>query len=136
VQSATVDYLEVSHHDARGRRGDALMRTLQTERLEASKRVLDSRTCNLVLWVNYVAKRYWIDVGGFKIEDRCFGLELMGADGQTIPWDFASDCVKAACSVREGASVTDADFEAGIDSMMDCWNEYSKTWSDCLDLCP
>jgi hypothetical protein len=254
VQSATVDYLEVSHHDARGRRGDASMRTLQTERLEASGRVLDGRACNLVLWVNYTTKAYWIDVGGFKledvprsgqvlievtdangtrrvsdpttgdrdvikpvrfegrytnddpeilegtfdanvepppgvdlsyqtiggmvewslfrgacpdveeaclneakgilhvclftqgvhqldcdmdkIEDRCFGLDLMGADGQTIPWDSARDCVKAACSVREGASVTDADFEAGIDSMMDCWNEYSKTWSDCLDLCP
>ena len=34
VQSATVDYLEVSHHDARGRRGDALMRTLQSLTLD------------------------------------------------------------------------------------------------------
>jgi len=69
VHSATVDYLEVSHHPARGRRGDALIRTLQTERLEASKRTLDSQACNLVSWVNYVAKRHWIEVGGFKLED-------------------------------------------------------------------
>ena len=254
MQSATVDYLEVSQHDGQGRRGDATIRTLQTERLEASGRVLDSQACNLVFWVNYAAKRYWIEVGGFKLEDvprsglvlieiidangtrrtsqpttgdhdvieplrfqgrytvndpeilegtldanvepppgvdlsyktiggmvewnlfrgvcpdveeacikkavttlsaclfvqgvheldcdldkietTCFGLELQGFDRKPIPWDFARDCVKAACSVREGASVTDSAFEAGIDSMMDCWNAYSKTWPDCIDLCP
>ncbi len=255
VQSATVDYLEVSHHDARGRRGDASIRTLQTERLEVSERTLDSRTCNLVFWVNYAAKRYWIDVGGFRLEDvprsglvlieitdangtrrvsepatgdhdviepvrfqgrytdnepetfegtfdanvepppgvnlsyetmggmvewslfrgecpdveeacveradrmlnaclfntavheldcdmetienSCFGLELVGADGQLQPLGYSrEECVEAACSIREGASVTDSAFEAGIDSMLDCWNEFSKTWSDCIDLCP
>jgi hypothetical protein len=69
VQSATVDYLQISHHEARGRRGDAFIRTLQTERLEASGRTLDSRACKLVFWVDYAAKRYGIEVGGFKLED-------------------------------------------------------------------
>ncbi len=253
VQSATVDYLEVSHHDARGRRGDASMRTLQTERLEASGRTLDSRACNLVLWVNYAAKRYWIEVGGFKLEDvprsgqvlieagtrrvsvpttgdhdvivpvrfegrytggdpeilegtydanvepppgvdlsyetvggmvewslfrgacpdvkeacvknaesvlspclfiqgvhqldcgdrdrveiDCFGLELVGPDGQPQPRspEYARDCVEDACSFSEGDPGTEADLEAAIDDLMDCWNEYSKTVSDCNDLCP
>jgi hypothetical protein len=257
VQSATVDYLEVSHHDARGRRGDASMRTLQTERLETSGRVLDSRACNLVLWVNYTTKEYWIDVGGFKLEDvprsgqvlievtdangtrrvsdpttgnrdvikpvrfqgryterepeilegtfdanvepppgvdlsyqtiggmvewslfrgacpeveeaclhqaaialqgcvevnqgvhwlacdmemidsECFNLELvLPLDSQPIPSpDFVRDCVKAACKSIEGYTLTDSDFEAGIDAMMDCWHEYWKTRSDCDDLCP
>lgn len=256
AQSATVDYLEVSKHDARGRRGDATIRTLQTDRLEASERVLDSRACNLVFWVNYAAKRYWIEVGGFKLEDvprsglvlievtdangtrttsqpttgdrdvikplrfqgryterdpeilsgtfdanidpppgvelsyqtiggmvewnlfrgecpdvkeacvdranqllheclldpafrkldcdiekidsECLKLNLVSLiDRQPIPSPMLSnDCVKAACSVREGVSVTDADFEADINAMVDCWNEYSKTMVDCDRLCP
>jgi len=69
VESATVDYLEVSHHDARGRRGDASIHTLQTERIEASGRTLDGKACNLVLVVDHSAKRYWTEVGGFKLED-------------------------------------------------------------------
>jgi len=258
VQSATVDYLEVSHHDARGRRGDASIRTLQTERLEASKRTLDSQACNLVLWVNYVAKRYWIEVGGFKLEDvprsgqvlieitdangtrrvsnpvtgdrdlikpvrfegrftegepeilegtfdaniepppgvdlsfrtiggmvewslfrgecpdveeacidiadldwkmcsgiaqgvnqldcdmdeiidKCFDIMEIPplVDGQPLPLSPSQlDCVRINCTTIEGNPLTDSDFDAGIDAMMECWDEYWKTWSDCFDLCP
>ena len=257
VKSATVDYLQTSHHDAQSRRGDASIHTLQTERLEASGRILDGKACSLVLWVDYAAKRYGIDVGGFELEDvprsgqvlieitdangtrrvsdpasgnhdviepvrleghykggdpeilegtydanvepppgvdlsyqtiggmvewslfrgacpdveeacrknaeidlwmcagiaqgafeldcdldrigdDCFDLELVSpVDGQPIPSPLSPrDCVKNACFFVEDASVTDSALDAGVDAMMECWDEYQQRSSDCDDLCP
>ncbi len=69
VRTATVDYLETWRQEALQRGDEGSMRVLETRQLQAEARKLDSRACNLELWVNYAVKKYWIEVGGFELSD-------------------------------------------------------------------
>ncbi len=69
VRSATVDYLETLSQEAIQRGDGGSMRTLDTRTLQAKARKLGPKACNMELWVNYAVKKYWIDTGGFELED-------------------------------------------------------------------
>ena len=76
--SASVDYLQTSKTDAK----NGAVQSKEDWEIKAEDRMLEGHHCNLVLVVDAVEKRYWIEVGGFEIPDaRKIGQIVIGVSG-------------------------------------------------------
>ncbi|MEE4270125.1 MAG: hypothetical protein V2I67_00520 [Thermoanaerobaculales bacterium] len=77
--STSVTYLQTSNIEGK----NGAVRTHEDWKIEVEDRILNHYQCNLVLVVDAVEKRYWIDeVGRFEIRDaRKTGTIVMSIDG-------------------------------------------------------
>ena len=92
--SASVDYLQTSKTDAK----NGAVQSKEDWEIKAEDRMLEGHHCNLVLVVDAVEKRYWIEVGGFEIPDAKktgqIVIVVSGGPSVTEPIDKETDVIE------------------------------------------
>jgi hypothetical protein len=99
---ASVDYLETSATVAT----KGAVSSNEVWKIEADNRIHNSRQCHLTLMVDPGTKEYWIEVGGFDIDDAAeTGQIVMSVAGRTVsePIDKKRP-TSASRSVSKGAT--------------------------------